>query len=70
MDMMTVDLSAVPQANIGDLVTLWGEDPLGHRLPVEHIATYAHTIPYDLVTGVLHRVKFFWTPYSNTDGSS
>lgn len=70
MDMMTVDLSAVPQANIGDLVTLWGEDPLGHRLPVEHIATYAHTIPYDLITGVLHRVKFFWTPYSNTDGSS
>ena len=35
---------------IGDPVTLWGEN-----LPVEEIATYADTIPYQLVAAVTHR---------------
>ena len=53
MDMITVDLNACPAAAVGDLVTLWGED-----LPVETIAGYAGTIPYDLLCGVTRRVKF------------
>jgi alanine racemase len=53
MDMITVDLTACPAAQIGDLVTLWGEG-----LPVEIIASQAGTIPYDLLCGVTRRVKF------------
>jgi alanine racemase len=51
MDMITVDLSALPTAKVGDTVTLWGEG-----LPVEEIALCANTIPYTLVCGVTQRV--------------
>lgn len=52
MDMVTIDLTDCPEAKIGDLVTLWGEG-----LPVELIAEYANTIPYDLVCGITRRVQ-------------
>ncbi len=52
MDMLTVDLSSQPQAKMGDLVTLWGEN-----LPIEEIAQCANTIPYTLVCGITPRVK-------------
>lgn len=51
MDMITVDLTDVSEVNIGDEVTLWGDD-----LPVEEIARYADTIPYTLLCGVTQRV--------------
>jgi alanine racemase len=44
MDLITVDLRNYPQANIGDLVTLWGKG-----LPVERVAASADTIAYELV---------------------
>lgn len=53
MDMLSVDLSSQPQACIGDAVTLWGEG-----LPVEEVARWANTIPYQLLCGVTPRVKF------------
>jgi alanine racemase len=53
MDLLTVDISANPNAKIGDEVTLWGEG-----LPVETIAQYSETIAYELLTGVNQRVKF------------
>jgi alanine racemase len=55
MDMLTVDLRECPDANIGDEVTLWGED-----LPVEMIADKAGTIGYELLCGVTTRVKFIY----------
>jgi alanine racemase len=54
MDMLTVDLSELPTAKMGDSVTLWGDE-----LPVEEIAQCANTIPYTLVCGITQRVKFF-----------
>lgn len=52
MDMINVDLTCAPQAQVGDPVVLWGRD-----LPVERIAEYADTIPYELVCGISQRVK-------------
>lgn len=52
MDMITLDLTDCPQAEVGDPVTLWGEG-----LPVEEIARHASTIPYALLCGVMPRVK-------------
>lgn len=47
MDSLAIDLSAVPQARIGDEAVLWGA---GH--PVEILASAAGTINYELVTTV------------------
>lgn len=51
MDMITVDLTQLPQAKVGDKVVLWGKD-----LPVEEIAKHAGTISYELLTHVNKRV--------------
>lgn len=51
MDMLTIDLSASPQARIGDEVELWGTG-----LPVEEVASRAGTIPWTLLCGVTDRV--------------
>lgn len=53
MDMITVDLSACPDAKVGDPVVLWGEG-----LPVETVAKHADTIAYSLLCGVTQRVKY------------
>lgn len=52
MDMLAVDLSAVPQADVGDHATLWGEG-----LPVERVARAAGTIGYELLTRVAGRLR-------------
>ena len=44
MDMITVDLSEVPETSIGDLATLWGEG-----LPVDYVAAHSSTIAYELL---------------------
>ncbi|MEN6586707.1 MAG: alanine racemase [Sulfuricella sp.] len=51
MDMLTVDLSSIPEANIGTPVTLWGEG-----MPVEDVAAAAGTISYELLCAVAQRV--------------
>ena len=51
MDMMTVDLSALPAAKVGSRVTLWG---IG--LPVEEVAHAANTISYELLCALTARV--------------
>jgi alanine racemase len=53
MDMIGVDLRAVPDAAVGDSVIAWGPE-----LPVEEIARAAGTIPLELLCGVTQRVKF------------
>ena len=53
MDMIMLDLSACPDAKVGDPVVLWGEG-----LPVETVAQHADTIAYDLLCGVTQRVKY------------
>ncbi len=51
MDMLCVDLSAIPNAAVGSRVTLWGEG-----LPVEEVAAAAGTISYELLCAVTARV--------------
>jgi alanine racemase len=53
MDMINLDLTDVPVANVGDRVILWG----GH-LPIEEIAARAGTIPYELMCGLSQRVEY------------
>lgn len=53
MDMLCIDLSAQPGAQVGDSVTLWGRG-----LPVETVAASAGTIAYELLCGVGERVHF------------
>ncbi len=51
MDMICIDLRALPEADIGDEVELWGR-----HLPVEEIARCASTIAYELLCGITQRV--------------
>jgi alanine racemase len=51
MDMISIDLTDVPGAAIGDRVVLWGDGP-----GVEEVATAANTIPWTLMTGINRRV--------------
>lgn len=53
MDMITVDLRAVPDAAVGDPVRLWGPG-----LPAEEVATHAGTLAYELFCGLTQRVRF------------
>ncbi|MBT0722985.1 alanine racemase [Rosenbergiella sp. S61] len=53
MDMLMVDLTNCPEANIGSDVELWGA-----QLPVDTIAEAAGTVGYELLTAVTQRVPF------------
>lgn len=55
MDMLTVDVTEVPDADIGSEVVLWGRSTEGAILPVDEVARYCDTISYTLLTGVLPR---------------
>ncbi|QJQ96069.1 MULTISPECIES: alanine racemase [Halomonadaceae] len=56
MDMMTVDITELPQATIGSEVVLWGTSSHGETLLVDEVARHCATISYTLLTGVLPRV--------------
>ncbi len=51
MDMLFVDLGNDAKDKVGDEAVLWGDE-----LPVEIIAKYCNTIPYELVCRVMPRV--------------
>lgn len=51
MDMLTVDITDLPEAGIGDDVELWGA-----QIPVDEVARACQTIGYELLTKVTRRV--------------
>ena len=51
MDMITVDLGDNAEDQVGDIATLWGKG-----LPVEEVAEFATTIPYELLCNITRRV--------------
>ena len=51
MDMMTVDITDIPQASIGSVVELWG-----NVVPVDAVAQASGTIGYELLCAVTARV--------------
>lgn len=55
MDMLTVDLTELPEAEIGSEVVLWGRAANGAVLSVDEVARHCDTISYTLLTGVLPR---------------
>jgi alanine racemase len=56
MDMITVDLTPVPQAGPGSVVTLWGTAANGTVLPIDEVAACAQTVGYELMCGLAQRV--------------
>jgi alanine racemase len=56
MDMVTVDLTPVPQAGLGSEATLWGRGPNGSVLSIDEVAQPAGTVGYELMCGLAPRV--------------
>ena len=56
MDMLAVDLSTVPAADLGSEVTLWGRGPNGSLLAIDEVAQAAGTIGYELMCALAPRV--------------
>jgi len=57
MDMITVDLSDMPNAGVGARVTLWGEG-----LPADEVAAAAQTLSYELLCALAPRVPVVEAP--------
>lgn len=51
MDMITIDVTDIPEAKVGMPVELWGEN-----IAVDLIANHSGTIAYDLLTAISQRV--------------
>jgi alanine racemase len=62
MDMLTVDLTDVPEATVGSPVVLWGEG-----LPVDDVAAVAGTVGYELLCAVAPRVPFVVSAFGKLD---
>jgi alanine racemase len=52
MDMTMIDVTAMPNVKEGDSVIIFGKE-----LPVQQVASWIDTIPYELMTSVSQRVK-------------
>ena len=56
MDMITVDLSPVPNAGFGSEVTLWGRASSGAVLTIDEVAQAGGTVGYELMCALALRV--------------
>jgi alanine racemase len=52
MDMTMIDVTDIPGVKEGDDVIIFGEE-----LPIQQLADWAGTIPYEIMTGISQRVK-------------
>ena len=52
MDMVMLDISEIKHVKEGDEVIVFGKE-----LPVEQVAEWSQTIPYEIMTGISQRVK-------------
>jgi Alr-MurF fusion protein len=52
MDMTMINVTHLPHVKVGDEVVVFG-----HELPIEQLAGWAGTIPYEIMTGISQRVK-------------
>jgi alanine racemase len=55
MDMTVVDITGVPAARVGDVVTLVGSDG-GASITLDEVAAQAETISYEILTGLRPRL--------------
>jgi alanine racemase len=56
MDIITVDLTPVPDAGFGSEVTLWGCSSNGMQLPIDEVAQAGGTVGYELMCALAARV--------------
>ena len=56
MDMITVDLTPVPDAGLGSEVTLWGRSSGGAVLSIDEVAQAGGTVGYELMCALAQRV--------------
>ena len=56
MDMLMVDVSALPQVGVGSAVTLWGRAASGQTLSIDEVASAAGTVGYELMCALSARV--------------
>ena len=56
MDMITIDVTDLPLAELGDEVILWGKG-----LSIDEIAKCAETISYELLTRMPARTRRIYT---------
>jgi alanine racemase len=56
MDIITVDLTPVPDAGFGSEVTLWGCSSSGALLPIDEVAQAGGTVGYELMCALAARV--------------
>jgi alanine racemase len=56
MDMITVDLTPVPEARVGSVATLWGRADDGTVLSIDEVAEAAGTVGYELMCARAPRV--------------
>ncbi|WP_118951764.1 bifunctional UDP-N-acetylmuramoyl-tripeptide:D-alanyl-D-alanine ligase/alanine racemase [Taibaiella helva] len=52
MDMCMLDITGIEQAKVGDEVTVFGDE-----LPISLLASWAKTIPYEIMTSISQRVN-------------
>jgi alanine racemase len=52
MDMTMIDVTGIPNVKVGDQVEVFGPN-----LPIEALAAWADTIPYEILTSIGQRVK-------------
>jgi len=62
MDMLTVDLSDLPEAGMGSRVTLWGRAANGVVLSIDEVAQTAGTVGYELMCALAQRVPVEVSP--------
>lgn len=56
MDMIVVDLAALPEAGLGSEVTLWGRASNGALLTIDEVAQAGGTVGYELMCALAPRV--------------
>ncbi len=56
MDMLAIDLTALPAAGFGSEVTLWGRAANGAVLSIDEVARCAGTVGYELMCALAQRV--------------
>ena len=59
MDMSMIDLTDIPEARVGDAVTVFGSDG-DASIPIEEVAAAAGTIPYEIMCAPSPRVAKVW----------
>lgn len=57
MDYMMVDITKIPEANIGDDVLIFGEDEYGHNISAAAFATWGKSTIYELMTSIGPRIQ-------------